>query len=81
MRAPTIATMRPALGLLLGSLYALGSEAFAQESEATEGPNFEYQTGEVALPNKVATLHLGSSYRYLDPAETEKLLVAWGNEQ
>ncbi len=80
MRAPTIATMRLTLGLLLGSLYALGSEAFAQESEATEGPNFEYQTGEVALPNKVATLHLGGSYRYLDPAETEKLLVAWGNE-
>jgi uncharacterized membrane-anchored protein len=28
----------------------------------------------------VASLHLGTRYRYLDPAETEKLLVAWGNQ-
>jgi len=28
----------------------------------------------------VATLHLGERYRYLDPNETNKLLMAWGNE-
>jgi len=31
------------------------------------------------LPNQTATLHLGGNYRYLDPAETGRLLVAWGN--
>lgn len=45
-----------------------------------QGPDLKYQTGDIVLPNKVATLHLKESYRYLDPAETEKLLVAWGNE-
>jgi uncharacterized membrane-anchored protein len=33
------------------------------------------------LPNKVATLHLGTRYRYLDPANTETMLVAWGNPE
>ena len=80
MRVPTIATMRLTLGLVLGSLTVCGSDALAQEPELPEGPSFEYQTGEVVLPNKIATLHLGSEYRYLDPKETEKLLVAWGNE-
>jgi uncharacterized membrane-anchored protein len=80
MRAPTITTMRLTLGLVLGSLNVLGSVSFAQESVEPEGPRFEYQTGEVVLPNKVATLHLGGSYRYLAPTETERLLVAWGNE-
>jgi len=44
------------------------------------GPTFTYQSGEITLPNKVATLHLTSRYRYLDKSETEKLLVAWGNQ-
>jgi uncharacterized membrane-anchored protein len=47
---------------------------------APAAPQFKYQTGEVVLPNKVATLHLAEKYRYLAPGETEKLLVAWGNE-
>lgn len=61
---------------------AADPETALQESAAvaTDGPTFEYQTGEITLPNKVATLHLRGNYRYLDPAETEKLLVAWGNE-
>src|SRR5688572_22361069 len=54
----------------------------AEGSEPTElaGPELKYQTGDVTLPNKVATLHLGDKYRYLDPMETNKLLMAWGNE-
>jgi len=50
------------------------------EKELLEGPEFQYETGNILLPNKVATLKLRDSYRYLNPAETEKLLVAWGNE-
>src|ERR1044071_568571 len=42
-------------------------------------PELHYQTGEVGLPNKVATLRLNQDYRYLDPKEAAKLLVAWGN--
>jgi uncharacterized membrane-anchored protein len=67
--------------------------AWAQEPEASEpeqaeiagdeqefqGPELDYQTGDIVLPNKVATLHLGGNYRYLDPANAEKVLVAWGN--
>jgi uncharacterized membrane-anchored protein len=55
----------------------------AAESEAAgedAGPQFQYQTGDITLPNKVATLHLGEKYRYLNPSETSKLLMAWGNE-
>jgi uncharacterized membrane-anchored protein len=72
---------------------AIAIPAFAQDSPAPEAaesevsgaeeqatPQFQYQTGDITLPNKVATLHLGEKYRYLDPGETSKLLMAWGNE-
>jgi uncharacterized membrane-anchored protein len=52
------------------------TEAAAEESQA---PKLTYRTGDVELPNKIATLHLGSRFRYLDPTETQKLLVGWGN--
>jgi uncharacterized membrane-anchored protein len=60
-------------------------EAAAQETGESEAPaapemNFAYKSGDIVLPNKVATLHLGEKYRYLDAAETSRLLVAWGNE-
>jgi len=84
----TIATK----GLLLGMLCLLAAPASAQDAaqpeaaaesaaEGGEEPAFEfdYQGGDIQLPNKIATLHLGEAYRYLNPAETEKLLVAWGN--
>ncbi len=77
---------------LLGASLALpgwaqepeASEAPAEESAAADesefqGPSLDYKTGDVVLPNKVATLHLGEKYRYLDPANAEKVLVAWGN--
>jgi uncharacterized membrane-anchored protein len=56
------------------------AETGAAEESVSEGPALSYQTGNIVLPNKVATLHLAGNYRYLDPAETEKLLVAWGNQ-
>ena len=62
---------------------AVFSVAAAEESAPGEKgpppPELHYKRGEIVLPNKVATLHLNSDYRYLDPKETEKLLVAWGN--
>jgi uncharacterized membrane-anchored protein len=67
---------------LLGALFAM--PAWTQDlpesgDVAAPAMEFDYETGDVVLPNKVATLRLGDRYRYLDPAETERLLVAWGN--
>jgi uncharacterized membrane-anchored protein len=89
MSVASLASGRIALSLagalLLGPAWAQEPEAAepeaATEEAATDrGPALSYRTGEIVLPNKVASLHLGTRYRYLDPAETEKLLVAWGNQ-
>jgi uncharacterized membrane-anchored protein len=62
---------------------AFAMPAWTQEpsdvEQAAPAVSFEYQTGDIVLPNKVATLHLGEKYRYLNPAETNKLLMGWGN--
>jgi uncharacterized membrane-anchored protein len=58
------------------------AEAAAPEAAAPaehEIAPFKYQTGDVVLPNKVATLHLGEKFHYLDVAETNRLLQVWGN--
>jgi uncharacterized membrane-anchored protein len=68
-------------GAVIAAL-AMMSVAAAEESapEQTDAPpELHYRTGEIVLPNEVATLHLNADYRYLDPKETEKLLIAWGN--
>lgn len=90
MRAANIAIK----GLALCAMFCLGLPASAEEpaadasapaepaaeAPAAAAPELKYQTGNIVLPNKAATLHLGGNYRYLDPPETEKLLVAWGNQ-
>ena len=73
---------------------ALAMPAFAQDSpeaeqeaaaaEPAEGdeqalPELKFSTGDIVLPNKVATLHLGEKYHYLAPAEASQLLQMWGN--
>ena len=58
------------------------SEAAAPEgapAEARALPELKFSTGDIVLPNKVATLHLGEKYHYLAPAETNQLLQMWGN--
>ena len=89
MSVASLASGRVALSLagalLLGPAWAQEPEAAEPEAATEEAaeesaPELSYRTGEVVLPNKVASLHLGTRYRYLDPAETEKLLVAWGNQ-
>ena len=75
MKTTTITTMV----LILGAFCFQCAPLPAQQPERAPAPTFNYQTGEIVLPNKVATLHLRGNYRYLGPAETEKLLVAWGN--
>jgi uncharacterized membrane-anchored protein len=39
-----------------------------------------YRTGDVAVSGNLATLHLGTAYRYLDAADAKRVLTdAWGN--
>jgi uncharacterized membrane-anchored protein len=58
---------------------AFAADPETPETEARAVAPFKYQTGDVVLPNKVATLHLGEKYHYLDVAETNRLLLEWGN--
>jgi uncharacterized membrane-anchored protein len=65
--------------LLAGPALAEGEPAAGSAPGDAAGPQLHFQTGDILLPNKVATLHLGSRYRYLDPANAETMIVAWGN--
>jgi uncharacterized membrane-anchored protein len=72
------------VGLMICAAFL--APAFADEPEAPAAaaaepptPTFQFTTGDVTLPNKVATLHLGEKYHYLSPSEASKLLQAWGN--
>jgi uncharacterized membrane-anchored protein len=56
---------------------AAAAEAAPAEEQAL--PELKFSTGDIVLPNKVATLHLGEKYHYLAPAETNQLLQMWGN--
>lgn len=38
-----------------------------------------YQTGTVVVGNGLATLHLPTTFRYLNPKEADVVLTAWGN--
>lgn len=42
--------------------------------------SLKFQTGKITLPNGIAIVDLPTNFRYLSPADSEKLLVeAWGN--
>lgn len=64
--------LSPAEEHLLEAIQRQTSDAFDAE--------LNYQTGDVALGDGLATLHLGESFRYLDPEQTDRILVdMWGN--
>ncbi len=73
-----------AITLLLGG----GSLASAEDSGATPPKmtaeefvaSLKFQSGKVDLPNGIATLDLPPTFRYLNPEDSERVLVnAWGN--
>jgi len=71
------------LGLSL-PLHVLAAEAPAPQENTFDPATFEaslhYQTGRISLPNGKAELNLGDNFRYLSPADTDRLLVeGWGN--
>jgi uncharacterized membrane-anchored protein len=78
MKVTNIASRWFVLGVAALFAGPLGAQE-PEESGERVAPALDYQTGNVLLPNKVASLNLGTQYRYLNPGETEKLLVAWGN--
>lgn len=58
---------------------AADSAASGEAAAEPSWPELEFQSGEIVLPNKVATLSLSDKYHYLSPEDTEEMLVAWGN--
>ena len=69
------------LALFVIALAATAAAAPHQTGLTPEELNakLEYQQGKVELGSGLATLNLGPSFRYLNPEETEKVVVAWGN--
>lgn len=65
---------------------ALGAASHAQDAQAPQmtAETFEaslnYQKGKISLPGGIATLNLPEGFRYLSPADSERLLAeGWGN--
>lgn len=59
---------------------ARAADAPAPMSQAEFLSTLQFQQGDISLPGNIATLKLPPSFRYLAPADAEKVLVqAWGN--
>ena len=41
--------------------------------------SLHYQTGNITLPNGMATLDLSNKFKYLPPADASRVIEAWGN--
>lgn len=41
--------------------------------------SLQYQQGDIKIAKNKATLHVPEGYRYLSPADCDRVLVAWGN--
>jgi uncharacterized membrane-anchored protein len=62
----------------IGTCYAQASAP--QMTAAQFESSLTYQQGKISLPGDIATLDLPSSFRYLNPADTARVLAdAWGN--
>jgi uncharacterized membrane-anchored protein len=55
------------------------SEAEIAKAHAEFESTLHFQTGTVTLVGGKVKLELPEGYRYLDPADTEKVIVKWGN--
>jgi len=68
------------LSLPFGATLAQESDDDAQAFVRTFEASLNKRTGNIALPGKVATLHVPESYYYLSPSDAERVLVdVWGN--
>jgi uncharacterized membrane-anchored protein len=70
------------LAFLLGSVSSVQAAEAGQPQMTAEQflASLKFQSGKIDLPNGVATLDLPPTFRYLDPADSNRVLVdAWGN--
>jgi uncharacterized membrane-anchored protein len=66
--------------LALGTAVAAPADHAAEEAAAQKMvAAMQPQQGHVTLPGSIATLDLPPTFRYLNPQDTDHLLVAWGN--
>lgn len=73
-----------AIALLLGSMSSIqAAEHDSSQPQMTADEfvaSLKFQSGKIDLPNGVATLDLPPSFRYLNPHDSNRVLVdAWGN--
>ena len=76
--AGALALATPALlaAQALPAAKADSAEALARQFEAS----LRYKSGKITLKDDLATLDVPASWRYLDPADSKRLLEdAWGN--
>lgn len=66
------------LGMAAGAAAAQPSPPERIDAEEFEA-KLQYQQGKIELKGGLATLNLGPKFRYLDPAQTDRVLQAWGN--
>lgn len=66
--------------LTSANLCAAGPSPESRMTEEQFLASLKYQQGKITLPNSIATLDLPVNFRYLDPADANRVLVdAWGN--
>jgi uncharacterized membrane-anchored protein len=79
--------MRKLFATFLCLILPLMTPAHADDKSAAPGmaqeaflASLKFQQGDIVLPGNIATLKLPPSFRYLPPADAERLLVdGWGN--
>lgn len=78
MRKLLLATL---LFLTLGLTGVASAEEPTAQQQAAQQlvASFKPQDGKVTLPGNIATLDLPPNFRYLGPADSARLLEAWGN--
>lgn len=75
------------VALALTTLSAFADEPPAESTEVVDRQDaaaeleasLQFKSGDIAVGDNLATLHLGQSLRFLNAEDTEKVLVAWGN--
>ncbi len=70
-----------AIAVMAGIMPAWADQGAGQQMSAEQFlASLKFQNGKINLPGGLATLDLPPTFRYLDPADSNKVLVdAWGN--
>jgi uncharacterized membrane-anchored protein len=72
--------MLACLFLAILSSWSLAEEPAEGMTEEQFLASLQFQQGNITLPNKIASINLPDNFRYLAPADAERVLVdAWGN--